>query len=380
MSEQNNNSDISAATQDAEVDVAAVDSVKRGGQVIGVVILLSLVWYLLSDRFTPYTDQARVQGYVVAVAPKAAGLVTKVWVTNNQQVEANQPLFQLDPSQYEIALAKSKSDLETARRQVGAGSASVDSARANWRAAQANEDKARKNADRLERLHQEDSGTISTRQLEVAQANLDTARAQVKAAFASIQGAIEQMGGNDEAQNNILITAMTAVEKAELDLANTVVRASSTGIITDLRTDVGNYAGIGKPVMTLVSINDVWIKADFTENNLGHLGVGTPVEILFDAIPGEVFPGKVRSIGLGVSDGQPTSPGTLPTISNNRDWLRQSQRFPVIIGFDAAEPTVSEQLRVGGQVSVIAYSEDSPILGLLGKAYIRLMSWFSYAY
>ena len=359
----------------------AAEPVRKGALMVGLVIVLSLVWYLLSDRFTPYTTQARVQGYVVGVAPKIAGLVTKVWVSNNQEVEAGQPLFEIDPSQYRIALEKAQSDLKNARSQVDAGSAAVDSARANLRAALANELKAEKDYRRLERLHREDPGTISVRRLEVSQASLDQARAKVSAAEAAIQQAIEQKGGDDDENNAILQSALSAVEKAELDLSNTVVKAASSGMITDLSADVGLYAGAGNPVMTLVAIHDVWISAEFTENNLGHLRAGSPVEIVFDVLPGQVFDGEVRSIGLGVSSGQTQTPGTLPTIQNNRDWLRQSQRFPVIIGFDVMQqPALRGQLRVGGQVSVIAYSDGHGLLGLLGKAYIRLMSWLSYAY
>lgn len=360
---------------------SATASVRKGTLTVGLVILLSLVWYLLADRFTPYTTQARVQGYVVGVAPKVAGVITQVWVNNNQEVEAGQPLFEVDPSQYQIALERAQSDLESARRQVNAGSAEVESAQANLRAALANETKAEKNLQRQERLYKEDPGAISVRVLEVSQASLDQARAEVSAAQADIRRATEQKGGDNDEDNAILKSALSAVEKAELDLANTVVEASSRGVITDLRADVGQYAGTGNPVMTLVAIHDVWINAEFTENNLGHLNAGNPVEILFDVLPGQVLHGEIRSIGLGVSAGQAQPPGTLPTVENNRDWLRQSQRFPVVIGFDITQrEALRGQLRVGGQASVIAYSEGHGLLRLLGKAYIRLMSWLSYAY
>jgi multidrug resistance efflux pump len=232
----------------------------------------------------------------------------------------------------------------------------------------------------LQRLYKEDPGTISVRRLEIAQASFDQARAQVDKAQAEIQRAIEQMGG-DEEDNTILKTALSAVEKAELDLENTTVKAPSRGVITDLRADVGQFAGTGSPVMTLIAIHEVWVTAEFTENNLGHMRPGSPVEILFDALPGQVFPGEVRSIGLGVSAGQAPPPGTLPTVQNNRDWLRQSQRFPVVIGFDPAHhEQLRTQLRVGGQAAVIAYTEGHWLLELLGKGYIRLLSWLSYAY
>jgi multidrug resistance efflux pump len=355
--------------------------VKKGALAVIATIVLSLTWYLFADRLTPYTTQARIEGYVIGVAPEVSGTVTKVWVNNNQEVEAGQPLFEIDASQYQIALDKARSDLDNAGKQVGAGGAAVEAARANLVAAHANERKARQDSVRLERLYKEDPGTISVRLLEVSRATLDQAVAQVTAAEADIQRAIEQMGGEDSESNTILKTALTAVAKAELDFANTKVRASSRGIVTDLRTDVGHFAGAGKPVLTLIGIHDVWINAEFTENNLGHVKAGTPVEILFDVLPGRVFRGEVRSIGLGVSAGFEQSAGSLPSIDNNRDWLRQAQRFPVIVGFDTRQdPALLEQLRVGGQASVIAFSEGTGLLRILGKIYIRVASFFSYAY
>jgi multidrug resistance efflux pump len=189
------------------------------------------------------------------------------------------------------------------------------------------------------------------------------------------------MGGDDQETNAILKSARAAVEKAELDLANTVVTAPSRGVITDRRTDVGQYAGTGSPVMTLIAIQDVWISAEYTENNLGHIRQGTPVEIVFDVLPGQVFAGEVRSIGLGVSAGQAPPPGTLPEVDNSRDWLRQSQRFPVVVGFDTGQhAALRDSLRVGGQASVIAYGDEAGLLRTLGELYIRLVSWLTYAY
>ncbi len=353
--EETKHADVAPAAQPVEkpgaqpAPDAAGRTVKHGGRILAAAILISLTWYLLADRFTPYTTQARVEGNVVGVAPEVAGIVARVWVTNNEEVQKGQKLFEIDPAQYQIALNKARSDLDNARRQVAAGSAGVDAARANLQVAEANALKARQDLTRLDRLYKEDPGTISVRRLEIAQASLDGAEAQVTAAHADIRQAIEQMGG-DESDNTILKAALTAVDKAELDRANTVVTASIRGVITDLRAEVGQFAGTGGPVLTLVAIQDVWISADFTENNLGNIGVGSPVEILFDAVPGHVFQGQIRSIGLGVSSGRQPSAGELPTIRNDRDWLRQAQRFPVVISFDTAQdPALKGQLRWGGR-------------------------------
>ena len=379
-------SEAEVSTDTAGPQAAAEDeapkTVKRGGVVIAILILLSLSWYLAADRFTPYTTQARVQAYVVGVAPQVSGYVVEVNVENNQQVEAGEQLFRIDTSQYDIALAKAQSDYENALRQVDAGDAGVEAARANLRSAQANLVKAEKDTSRLERLYKEDPGTISTRRLEVSRATLDQSRAAVSAAEAGIAQAIEAKGGaSDEETNTILRIARTAVEKAELDLQRTVVTASSRGVITDLRTDIGMFAGAGGPLMTMVSFHDVWVQAEFTENNLGNMQPGTPVEIIFDVLPGKVFAGEIGNLGLGISASQPPPPGTLPSISNNRDWLRQAQRFPVVVRFPVdQDPDLRRNLRVGGQASVIAYSESSWLTAVLGKLYIRIMSVFAYAY
>ncbi|MCX2982545.1 HlyD family secretion protein [Halieaceae bacterium IMCC14734] len=360
---------------------AAPGVVKWGGALVAILILLTLTWYLAADRYTPYTDQARIQGYVIGVAPQVSGVVREVWVENNQSVNEGDRLFKIDPNQYEIALSRAQSDLENTLRQVDAGSAAVDAARANLRAAQANQEKAEKDTSRLERLRADDPGTISVRRLEISRATLDQSKAGVAAAEADIQRAIEQKGGGKGEINTLVQVAQTAVEKAQLDLERTVVRASSRGVITDLRADIGLYAGAGTPVMTLVAVRDVWVRAEYTENNLGNMRPGTPVELIFDILPGRVFKGEVRSIGLGISTGSTAPAGTLPTIDNSRDWLRQSQRFPVNIGFDVTQDeTLLARLRVGGQASVMAYSDEGGLLTWLGKLYIRLMSVMSYAY
>ncbi|TLM77332.1 HlyD family secretion protein [Microbulbifer harenosus] len=359
----------------------SAQAVGRGVKVLLALILASLCLYLLADRFTPYTSQARVQGYVVGVAPKVAGVITEVWVNNNQQVKEGEKLFAIDRTKYALALQSARANLDNTWQQIAAGDAAVEQARANLRAATAGRLEAEQNYTRLKRLRDEDPGTISLRRLEIARADLEQARAQVVAAEAAIQQAIEQKGGDSEHNNSLLKVARAAVNQAQLDLDNTTVVAQTDGVITDLRAEVGRYAGTGSPVLTLISQEDFWISADYTENNLGHLKQGTPVEILLDALPGQVLKGRVRDIGAGVNAGRIPVPGDLPDVQNNRDWLRQAQRFPVRVEFDSSlPPEALNQLRVGGQASVIAYTDDHAILRQLGKLYIRILSYLTYAY
>ena len=373
----------SSANAKADVPTEAAPDAGRGTRigagVIAALIIVSLVLYFVGDRLTPYTSQARVQAFVVPVAAEVSGKVTEVHIRNDDIVEPGQPLFDIDPEQYEIALQRARSDYESVRRSVNAATAGVEAARASLQTAKTNFVMAEKDASRQEGLHEEDPGAISVRRLEIAQSTREEARSKVSRAEADLRKA-EEAAGDSGDSNAQLRSARTAVEKAELDLANTKVRAPARGAVTDLRADVGNFAQAGAPVMTLIAIHDVWISADMTENNLGHIDPGDQTAIVLDVMPGRVLKGRIRSVGGGVGTGQSAPPGTLPTVENNRDWLRQAQRIPVAVEFDQADRERLRGVRVGGQAEVLVYTGDHPVMNLFGRIYIRVMSWLSYLY
>jgi multidrug resistance efflux pump len=355
-----------------------------GGSRVGAIIVLvlivcSLTWYFVSDRLTPHTSQARVQAFVVPVAAEVAGQVLKVHVKNNDEVQAGQALFDIDPEPYRITLQRSRSDYETTRRSFNASGSTVEAAKASLQAANAQLVYAQQDAKRLEQIYAEDPGAISLRRVQNSQASLISAGSKVKAAEADLEKARE--GAGERSENNAqLVSARSAVEKAELDLKRTKVVAPSRGVVNDLRTDVGQYAQPGAPAMTLIAVHDLWINADMTENNLGNIKPGDRVDIVLDVLPGEVLKGRVRSVGGGVGTGQPAQAGALPKVENSRDWLRQAQRFPVAVEFDPAEAKRLQAVKIGGQANVMVYTGDHPVMNWLGAVFMSLTSYLSYLY
>jgi multidrug resistance efflux pump len=350
-----------------------------GATVIAGLILASLALYIVGDRWTPSTSQARLRAFVVPVAAEVAGKVSVVHIRDNDEVRPGQPLFEIETQPYRIALESARANLESMRGTVQGSAAGVDAARASVAVAVAGRDIAERDASRLEKLYQEDPGAISVRRLEIAQATRDEARAKVRKAQADLRKAQETagLGGDDNSQ---LRTAMAALEKAELDLQRTRVLAPVRGVVTDLRTDIGHFVQPGAPVMTLIAMHDLWISADLTENNIGHVEPGNEVAIVLDAIPGEVLKGRVRSVGGGVGSGDPSPPGSLPVVQNSRDWLRQAQRIPVTVEFDPAELPRLKKTRVGGQADVLVYTGDHPLMNALAALYMRIVSWLSFLY
>ena len=275
--------------------------------VIGFILLL-IVLNMVGSRLTPYTSQARVHAYVVPVAPEVGGTIEKVHVVNNQTVRKGQPLFTLGADSFRIAAEKARADIAATLREQQAQDAAIVGAVANRQIAEAELLKARQDTSRLERIWSEDKGAISIRRLEISRATLTEAQSRVTAATAQIAQARAARGLLD-AGNDRLVAARSALAKADLDIRKTTVVAPADGLITDLKTDVGQFAGPGNPVMTFISLTDVWITADMTENNIGRLQRGAPVEIVLDVLPGEVIKGRVRSIGYGVGRQQQIAAG-----------------------------------------------------------------------
>ena len=344
--------------------------------VLGLVVLL-FVWYVLADRHTPWTDQARVVGFVVPITPKVSGKIETVNVVQHQLVEAGDLLAQIDPREYQLAVQRAESNLEIAGQDTGADTAAVRAAEAAVTESQAQLAKARQDLERLERIKSEDPGAVRGAAMDMAVSTVAVKEARQANAIADLEGAKERLGKGGE-DNPKVRDAVATLEQARIDLADTSLYAPSAGGITNLQIDEGQYAQVGVPLMTFVSFTDVWITAYLRENSIQNLKAGDQVEIALDAAPGTISPGVVNSVGFGVSQPSGGAVGELETVKTDSGWLRGAQRFPVIIHF--ADDSARGTRRMGGQADVQIYSEGHPILNTMGRIWIRFMSFMSYVY
>lgn len=358
---------------DSQQANAKQNKVKKVTNGLIIAIAVSLGVSIVSDRIIPSTDNARVQGYVVPVKPQVSGQVIDIQVQPNQLVSEGDILVSLNPVDYEIAVKKAEQDLEIAGQNVGAQTASIASAQARLTSAVVERDNVELQTRRV--LGLAEKGVVSDSEADKARANLATARANVANAQADLERANRQLGAEGE-ENSQIKAALLALEKAQLDLERTVVRAPTNGGVSNFSLSEGFYASAGQPIMTFVSTDSIWIEAYFRENSLGNIQPGNEVEIALDFAPGKVVKGRISSVDWGVDWGQSNQAGKLAQANNQTGWLRQTQMLPVSIEFDTTDTT--GLLRIGGQADVVVYTSDNGIFNLLGKAWIRLVSWMSY--
>jgi multidrug resistance efflux pump len=374
MTDENSN-DSSAESADAAAK-PPMDPVRKWTLIILALCGALMIYYIVADRVTPYTTQARVNALVVPIAPEVSGTVTDVAVQSNQFVQAGDLLLQIDRERYELAVETAQANLQSARQATGASTANIDAAQAQLVSAQANLQRAEQDVVRLRRIKQEDPGAISDRRVEMAEASYTAAKASVQAAEANLERARQDLGETGE-QNFRILQAQAGLEQAQLDLLRTSVNAPDDGVVTDVRVDRGNFAQAGAPLMTFLASHDIWVQADFTENNLGNIKPGDEVDIVFDALPGKVVNGTIRTTGFGVNvDSAPL--GSLPTISNDRQWLRDSQRFSVLVDFQLPAAEDRQGIRVGAQASVVVYTADGFLFNSIAWLKMRLVSILTY--
>lgn len=353
------------------------DPVQRMTRIVLYIAISFFVLYLVTDRLAPWTDQARVQTYVVPIVPQVSGKVIDINVVKDHIVQAGEVLFKIDPSDYQLALEIAESELEIAGQEIGANTAVVTTSQAKLIEAQINLEYIKTQSKRIFELEKQKVLAVSDG--DKARAAIKQAISQVDSARAELEKSKQQLG--EKGNNNPKIrAAIAALKKAQIDLSRTTVIAPTNGGITNLVISEGQYASVGSPLMTFVDFDTVWVSADFRENSIANIKIGDNVELALDVAPGKIFKGFINSIGFAVDDPSTGGAGQLVTIKGKTGWLRDAQRFPVTIKFyENNHP--KGLLRLGGQVDVQVYTQASNfVINTFSWIWIRVLSWLSYVY
>jgi multidrug resistance efflux pump len=359
-----------------EEEVKKRDPIKFWTRTTLIVLVAVFVAHILSDKYVPYTSDARVEAYVVPLAAEVSGRLSEVYVTNNQVVNEGDKLVEIDKLKFEIAVKQAENDLQSATQASDADLASVTTAQAQVNVAEANLKNSKIKGERIIKLA--DQGAASKSRADDVRSSIVSNEAKLRSAQSELQKAKSNLGGTGQ-DNTKVKQALVNLENAQLDLYRSTVRAPSDGIITNLSVDSGHYANVGAPIMTFISVKDVWVQADLRENCLGHIKPGNDVDIVLDAAPGKIFKGSVRTIGWGVSDDTKNQIGGLTTVNPSQGWLRQSQHFPMVVDFKEQSESKGYK-RAGGQANVIIYTSSNALLNGAGKLWIHTMSFFSHIY
>jgi membrane fusion protein (multidrug efflux system) len=363
--------------------------------IVGVVLL----WCYFSSYES--TDDAQIDGHLNPISARVSGHVEKLLVEDNQYVEAGTPLVQIDPKDYQVAVERARAyyadavataqgarvnvpitsvgassqvssaqaEVENTRSGIAAARQQYESAKAQLAQAEANNVKAQNDLGRYKQLVEKQE--ISQQQYDQAIANAKASAAGVDsagAAAAAAQQQIKQAESKLEQAQAGVRNASTApqqvsvmrsraqsaqataermkaeLEQAELNLRYTIIKAPVSGVVTQRTVEVGQNVVPGQELMKIVPLDDIWVTANFKENQLNHIRPGQAVTISVDAY-GKKYKGHVQSVS-GTS-GAVSS--LLPPENATGNYVKVVQRVPVKVTFDPGE-TKEHILRPGMSV------------------------------
>jgi len=309
-------------------------------------ICVGLYLYAAGGRYVS-TDNAYVKANVIIISPEVSGRVTSVLVVDNQAVEANDVLLQLDSSPLEITLNRARAQMAVIRTEL-------ESLRADYGETVVQEQLAKDKVRYLDRRYKRQrkllkQGLSSEEKHDEAKHDLQVARREVEIIEQRVQRVLAQLAGNERLpvdQHPRYLTAQTTYDQAAVDLKATTIRAPASGIVSNMKLQVGEYAQAGKPVFSLIQNLPIWVEANLKETQLTHIQPGQQATIVVDAYPDKIWESVVSSIAPATG----AEFSILPPQNASGNWVKVVQRIPIklVITDQAGGP----QLRAGMTVSV----------------------------
>ncbi|QFH69103.1 HlyD family secretion protein [Enterobacter sp. E76] len=340
----------------------------------GVFLVGALI--LLMNYNHPYTFTAQKAVISIPIVPQVTGVVVDVTQKQNQLIQKGEMLFKLDPTRYEARLRKLQADLVTAENATKVLESQLQEAVAITDQATAERDKFFKDYQRYLRGSQAKVNPFSERDIDTARQQYLAQEAVLKASLADQQQIKSQINSRLFGDRSEVASLRAQVAEATYNLSQTVVRAPENGYVTQVLVRPGTYAAALplRPVMVFIPEQKRQVIAAFRQNSLLRLQPGDDAEVVFNALPGQVFHGKLAMISPIVPTGAYQSQGTLQTLNITPG----GDGVIATIILDPSEDI--DALPDGIYAQVAVYSQHFTHVSVMRKVLLRMTSWMHYLY
>jgi membrane fusion protein, multidrug efflux system len=306
----------------------------RLGQWLGIAVVVfavigAAIWWMVAGQYRETTEDAYVDGNVVAVTAQVTGVVTVIGADDTDYVKAGSNVVKLDDTDARLALARAEAQLARSVRMVRAQYANVGQTRANVELREVELSKAK--ADLARRHELLASGAISGEEVKHAEDAVRAATAALGVATQQVAGSSALIGRTTVAANPDVLAAASQVRDAWIAVYRTDVPAPVTGMVTKRNVQLGQKINPGVSLMSVVPLDHLWVNANFKESQLRHIRIGQKVDLVADVYGDDVvYHGTV----VGQDAGTGSAFSLLPAQNATGNWIKVVQRVPIRIALD----------------------------------------------
>jgi multidrug resistance efflux pump len=340
----------------------------------GVFLIGALI--LLMNYNHPYTYLAQKAVISIPLTPQVTGIVSEVTDKQNMMIKKGEVLFKLDPTRYQTRVDRLQADLITAIHSTESLKSQLDAAVANTTRVTAERDRLFKDYQRYLQGSKARVNPFSESDIDNARQNYLAQDALVKGSVAEqsqIRSQLDSMVNGEQSQ---IVSLRAQLAEAKYNLNQTVIRAPSDGYVTQVLIRPGTYAAALplRPVMVFIPQQKRQIIAQFRQNSLLRLEAGDEAEVVFNALPGQVFQGKLTRVLPVVPGGSYQAQGTLQslTLTPGSDG--------VLAVIELAPDAQVDALPDGIFAQVAVYSDHFTHVSVMRKVLLRMTSWMHYLY
>jgi membrane fusion protein (multidrug efflux system) len=352
----------------ANIEPAAAAA--NNGKRTQILILIAVIFIVLGALWAAYwvlvlakrerTDDAYVNGNKVVISAQVSGTVIAVLTDDTQLVKAGQVLVRLDPIDAETGLTRTASALAQTVRQVRQEKSTADQYDSAIETRRL--ELARALADLAKREPLLADHAIAAEEVRHARESVEMARAALTQAMHQSTSSHALVDGTEVEENPAVLEAKAAYRDAWIAARRNAVVAPVTGYVAERSVQLGQHIQAGQALMTVITLNSLWVDANFKEVQLRHLRIGQSAEVRSDLYGGSnIFHGHVK----GMSAGTGAAFSLLPAQNASGNWIKVVQRVPVRIQIDDND-LVKSPLRVGlsATVTVDTTSRDGAVLAM----------------
>ncbi|MDF7658816.1 HlyD family secretion protein [Erwiniaceae bacterium L1_54_6] len=340
----------------------------------GVFLVGALI--LLMNYNHPYTALAQKAVISIPITPQVTGVVSEVTNQQNRLIKKGEMLFRLDSTRYQARVDRLQADLTTAIHNTQSLKGQLDEAIANTQHVSAERDRLYDDYQRYLAGSRAKVNPFSERDIDNARQNFLAQDALVKSSLAEQAQIKSQLDSQVNGEQSQIVSLRAQLTEARYNLDQTVVRAPSDGYATQVLIRPGTYAAALplRPVMIFIPEQKRQIIAQFRQNSLLRLKAGDEAEVVFTALPGQVFPGKLTSILPVVPGGTYQAQGSLQslTITPGSDGVLAVIELIPNADVDALPDGIFAQVAV--------YSDHFSHVSVMRKVLLRMTSWMHYLY